>query len=519
MSADSPGRGGASAGVGRPMRETADSVVEAQRRAEQALAESRRTLDASAAELAVSRSMLEAVLASSDDAVVVLDVRHRVLAVNPAFSALWGLAPPPAARREFAGLLVELAPQVLDPAAFAGQALLWEHTLDSGCATHVMLRDGRTLVQRIEPLRLQERRVGVVVRWRLATAELAAASAVQRSTAALFARISHELRTPLNAILGFAQVLGRDAEQRLKPTQRRQLDYIDAAGRRLLGQIDELLALSRHGSADRPQRLERCDAVALALGAAGAAAQADPAGAAQAWVRADPGRLTEALRHLLPRLDRPDSPPATGLQLHAERAGSHWHLTFGASAGGGRRRREAQVEGVGFAIAGHWIEQMGGRLTLWSLPDGRRELELELPAAEPADERTVGPAATGGRVLYIDDDEVNRVLMQALFARWPAVELALAHDGASGIVSALRERPALVLIDMMLPDIDGLAVLRALRAQPEGAALPCIAVSANALPEDIDTALAAGFDAYLTKPVAEALLHAEVERFLHPRTG
>ena len=74
-------------------------------------------------------------------------------------------------------------------------------------------------------------------------------------------------------------------------------------------------------------------------------------------------------------------------------------------------------------------------------------------------------------------------------------------DGASGVHSARERRPDLILIDMQLPDFDGLEVLRRLRADPSTAAIPCIALSANAMPEDIQRALGAGFADYWTKPL------------------
>lgn len=127
------------------------------------------------------------------------------------------------------------------------------------------------------------------------------------------------------------------------------------------------------------------------------------------------------------------------------------------------------------------------------------------------------PAACG-RVLYVDDEELNRLLMQALLDFRPGVALQLAVDGASGLAAARAAPPDLVLLDMRLPDMSGLQLLRTLRADPVLSRVPCMAVSANAMADDIADALHAGFDAYITKPIVSARLFAEIDRVLahHP---
>jgi len=106
-----------------------------------------------------------------------------------------------------------------------------------------------------------------------------------------------------------------------------------------------------------------------------------------------------------------------------------------------------------------------------------------------------------GRVLYIEDNAVNVLLVREMVALRPGLELLVAVDGAQGVALALAHRPELVLVDVQLPDFDGFEVLRRLRAAPGGKALRCIALSANALPEDIARALDAGFADYWTKPI------------------
>jgi CheY-like chemotaxis protein len=115
-------------------------------------------------------------------------------------------------------------------------------------------------------------------------------------------------------------------------------------------------------------------------------------------------------------------------------------------------------------------------------------------------------------VLYIEDEALNVLLMQEVFRAQSAWTLHVAEDGEAGVQAALRLRPDLILIDMNLPDINGLEVLRRLRAHPDTRALRCIAVSADAMQEQIRAARAAGFDDYLTKPIDLTRLLASVAR-------
>ncbi|MCV2369241.1 response regulator [Roseateles oligotrophus] len=107
----------------------------------------------------------------------------------------------------------------------------------------------------------------------------------------------------------------------------------------------------------------------------------------------------------------------------------------------------------------------------------------------------------GGRLLYIEDNPVNVLVVEELVATRPYFSLICEIDGASGIARARSMLPELILLDMQLPDLDGYQVIEQLRANPVTAAIPCIALSANAMSEDINRAKAAGFLDYWTKPI------------------
>ena len=124
---------------------------------------------------------------------------------------------------------------------------------------------------------------------------------------------------------------------------------------------------------------------------------------------------------------------------------------------------------------------------------------VELPAAE-AD--APQPAAlTARRILYIEDEPLNVLLMQEVFKARPEWELRVARDGEDGLLQAQTWLPDLALIDMNLPDINGLEVLRRLRADERTRGLCCVALSADAMSEQVQAARAAGFNDYWTKPI------------------
>jgi CheY-like chemotaxis protein/anti-sigma regulatory factor (Ser/Thr protein kinase) len=180
----------------------------------------------------------------------------------------------------------------------------------------------------------------------------------------------------------------------------------------------------------------------------------------------------------------------------------------------GLEREGIEGTGIGLAIVKALVERMGGTVQARSTPDQGSVFEVQLPegsmpgsadaaparqgAAVPAVAR---PAGQPGRLLYIEDNPVNVLIVQELLTQRPDLELHTAADGLSGVREALGRQPDLILIDMQLPDIDGHEVLRRLRAGTGTAATPCIALSANAMPEDIERALQAGFDDYWTKPL------------------
>jgi CheY-like chemotaxis protein len=117
-------------------------------------------------------------------------------------------------------------------------------------------------------------------------------------------------------------------------------------------------------------------------------------------------------------------------------------------------------------------------------------------------------------VLCIEDNPTNLRLVEAVFAGRPDVRLLTAMAPGLGLELARSHRPAVILLDINLPDMDGYEVMRCLREHPATAAIPVVAVSANAMPQDLERGKAAGFAAYLTKPLDLARLLAVVDQIV-----
>ena len=145
--------------------------------------------------------------------------------------------------------------------------------------------------------------------------------------------------------------------------------------------------------------------------------------------------------------------------------------------------------------------------------------------SRPFDGQAPAPAAGGGSatapaaplrvsVLYIEDNAINAMVMEAIVGLRPNVKLRISCDGASALRDAARELPDLLLVDMHLPDADGIDLLAVLRAPPLGCAAPAIVVSAAAGPDDLRRAREAGFAGYWSKPLEVARVLTELDALL-----
>jgi PAS domain S-box-containing protein len=371
-----------------------------------------------------------------------------------------------------------------------------------------------------------------------------AAEQANRAKSAFLASMSHELRTPLNAVLGFAQLMQHDASHPMDALQQERVARIRAAGGHLHALIEDVLDLSSIESGSLQLAREPvwvdvaiddvCRWIAPRAQESGIAMHVSPTGA---WVLADARRVRQVIANLLTnaiKYNRPGGEVWLDARLRRNGGPAGWQIVVRDSGRGmtiaqqerlfepfnrlGAEREGIEGVGIGLTIVRNLVELMGGRIEVASEPAHGTEFRVLLPAASPdANGPPCGPrtacvtgSACDGRplsVLYVEDDSVNTMLVQEIVARRPDIALRCVPDGLTGVATALAAPPDVLLVDMQLPDIDGLEVLYRLKREPALAAAKFVALSANALAHDIAHALAAGFDDYWTKPV-------QVDRFL-----
>jgi CheY-like chemotaxis protein/anti-sigma regulatory factor (Ser/Thr protein kinase) len=185
-----------------------------------------------------------------------------------------------------------------------------------------------------------------------------------------------------------------------------------------------------------------------------------------------------------------------------------------------------QGTGIGLVITQNLVHLMGGELTVESVPEEGSTFSVKLAAAQPPaqvvlakTERLAAPATplanhAERHLLYVEDNPSNVELLEQMVAMRPGYRLTVATDGLSGLAMVRAQMPDLAIIDIDLPGIDGVELCRRLKVDPLTARLPLIALSANAMPDEVGRARQAGFDVYLTKPMDVVRLLAEIERML-----
>jgi len=370
-----------------------------------------------------------------------------------------------------------------------------------------------------------------------------AAEAANRAKSEFLASMSHELRTPLNAVLGYAQLLTRDGG--LSPKQARGLDTIHKSGQHLLALINDILDLARieAGRTElNPQPVILGDFLQTVVNLMRVKADEkhlafvfDTGPDLPEAVLVDERRLRQVLLNLLSNAIKFTDQGSVVLRASAEPQGSAQVLLrlevedtgvgmrpddleriFEPFQQVGDVERRSGGTGLGLAITRALAIDMGGQVQVASEFGRGTKFLVDLPmplvepaAASPKVPRTARYRGMPRRVLVVDDVAANRALMRDFLTN-AGFEVAEANDGGELVSAAKRFRPDLILIDSVMPLVDGLEATRRLRRDADLAAMPVIAVSASASADHRAACLQAGVNVFLTKPVSLETLQAHI---------
>jgi PAS domain S-box-containing protein len=508
----------------------------------------------------------EAAMESSLAGIALADAQGRLTYVNPAFCRMWRVdeaqvpgtsamqywARPEEAEEVIRALLTqgkwsgEMQARRSDGTRFVAQLLA--STVRDGHGEPLCLMGSFVDVTDSRQARdaLQELTQTLEARVRERTAALSQATEraqqASRAKSEFLSRMSHELRTPLNAVLGFAQIL-----ELSNPTERQRTwaQEIRRAGDHLLELIEQLLDLSRIEVGRLPLKIEAQPVAPIVREAIGIAQPMIEARELQLAVEGldeadaasvDATRLRQILVNFLSNAVK-FSPPQggritvsctkptadrlrltvtdTGIGIAADKLQGLFQPfeRLGAEAHG------IAGTGIGLALSKQLAELMEAEVGAESTLGEGSSFWVELRRAQGAPVRSLHavpapPLLTSApiRLLYVEDNLVNLEVMRAMLAPYPNLKLLTTDDGAEAIEVARSHQPAMILLDIHMPKMDGFTVLARLRAHPQTRSIPVVAVTADAMPDEVERGLAAGFVRYLTKPVAlQALLEVIAE--------
>lgn len=542
--------------------QNAQSILMARQRAEQELVAAKESLESRTTELERANELVRTIAENAASCLVLIDEQGFATYLNPAAVEETGYTLLDFARTSFHDVLHAPArghsagPCPITNARERGLPLRKYRDL-------FVRKDGSTfpISCSLSPLHRDGRPFGAVLEFRDVTEEQLAQKTLEdanRRKDQFLATLSHELRTPMTAVLGWSRML----KLGLSETETREaIDAIEKSAEIQAQLIDDVLDVSRIAAGKmtfHPTPVEVAPVLRAAM------TTVHPAAAAKGIeilenvpprlpsILGDEGRLQQIIWNLISNAVK-FTPRGGTITIHLEQFGSLLRLTVKDNGKGiepgylphvfepfsqedGTITRSHEGIGLGLSIVRSLVELHGGRIRVASEGAGHgATFTVELPVieSEPAVKgvdpqastsiTTIGsadlPNLRGVRLLIIDDQKFTRDVVAAVLRRAGA-EVRAASSVRDGLDQFREMTPDVVLCDLAMPEEDGFAFIRAVRALGAASrATPVIALTAFSRPEDRQQALAAGFDAYLKKPVDPKDLASAVLRLTPARNG
>ena len=494
------------------------------------------------------KEYFETVVVNSPVAIVTLETDGRITSLNPAFERLFGYTQSEGVGRNLDDL-INTTETLAEAAAYTTQAT--QHTA-RGIGKR-RRKDGSMLDVELAgvPVVVEGKNVGIMALYHDVTDLLRAkqeAESANHAKSRFLANMSHELRTPLNAIIGYSEMLKEDAEENDLPEYAADLAKIRSSGKHLLALINDVLDLSKIEAGKMELYVETFDlrstiddvitTVEPLLTQNGNTLEVVCAPGLGA-MRTDMIKVRQALLNLLSNASKFTNHGKVRLEVSRERGSTDEYVFRISDTGIGMTAEQqsklfeafSQAEasttrrfggtGLGLAITRRFCEMMGGRIDVESEHGRGSTFTMRLPAAAAdAGEALDTPASiaagsSAGRVLVIDDEASVRAILKRFLLR-EGMSVEEASSGESGLRMARESRPDAITLDVMMPGMDGWAVLSEMKSDPELRDIPVIMLT---IVDDKRQGFALGASEYLTKPIDREQLRRVLMKYRNDQSS
>ncbi len=401
---------------------------------------------------------------------------------------------------------------------------------------------------------LEKERAELALRVEESTAELRATNAALEQANKLkdefLASMSHELRTPLNAVLGLTESLQEEVYGNINAEQKKALQVIEESGRHLLNLINDILDLSKIGAGKLNLDIQPISVENVVIASTRFVKETaskkhitistniDPK---ITTVNADQRRLKQMLVNLLSNAVKFTNPGGkVGLDVHGSEETNVIHFTVWDTGIGiakedlphlfqpftqldSKLSRRYSGTGLGLTLVQRMAEMHGGSISVESTVNTGSRFTISLPwhssdaiptsSTSATTDEAAAPAGKLARILLVEDSFVN-MQMTLVYLQKMGYEVFVARTGIEALEMIEKHHPDLVLMDIQMPEMDGLEATRRIRLNPETKHLPIIALTALAMPGDRERCIAAGANDYLSKPIRLKELTHTIKKYL-----